>query len=295
MAFPFAAVAAIAGPKLLEWGLNRFGGGSPGQGGFQLQQDALNNQMNLSNSLMNMGQEQFGQESPYRANVLTALQDRAGQETSAYTPTAPTMYNPFNNTYRVAPTHGPQGVPRGHEGFSGAPAYQQAQAPQERAMGGGQEMEVIPGSGAGGQMNVGQALEDQYRHEPSEGAYDVDQIENDLRIQSEEDALVEDRLDDIDITTDQDEVARRTADEGPGAVWREGDFDDPDDRLALRKAELLGWDDVTSGPMPKPLVIDTPDNIQAIYDEKWEDHVRNKYSTWDYETYPMGPDGDGMS
>jgi len=129
------------------------GGFMPGSGGFKLQNDAITNQMNLSNSLMNMGQEQFSQESPYRSNMLNALQQRAAAPMPVYAPRAPTHYNPYQNTYRVAPTHGPASAPRGHQGFAGGPAYQQASAPpppQASAWGQLGAMSAIPGAGGGG-------------------------------------------------------------------------------------------------------------------------------------------------
>jgi len=127
------AGAVVGGGLALGGKLAGGGGGGggfmPGSGGFKLQNDAITNQMNLSNSLMNMGQEQFSQESPYRSNMLNALQQRAAAPMPVYAPRAPTHYNPYQNTYRVAPTHGPASAPRGHQGFAGGPAYQQASAP----------------------------------------------------------------------------------------------------------------------------------------------------------------------
>ena len=310
-----------------------FGGLLPGSGGFELQNDAANNQMNLANSLTRMGEEQYGQESPYRSNMLTAIQNRANEEQQAYTPTAPTMYNPFNNTYRVAPTHGPQGVPRGHEGFSGAPAYQQAQAPQERGMGGGQDLQEIP--------RVGQDLQDTRErvaseppatpHQPPPEAYHqqdrINARDGGANVISHEDMLVEDQTADPVLRHGGDgrdgraygpNEYRRGYQGGDAAGWKDfqgstsytgnyaynedrlspntenyysaKDFDDPDDILALRQAELEGWEG-DMGPMEKPIVEERSAELKAQDDVDWEASVRAKYSTHDYDLYPDGPDG----
>ena len=86
-----APLALAVAPAAASWTFNKFGGGGgggggglggllPGSGGFSLQNDAMTRSMNLSDSLKRMGEEQYGQESPYRANMLQMIQERANQQ-----------------------------------------------------------------------------------------------------------------------------------------------------------------------------------------------------------------------
>lgn len=157
---PWGALAgAVGGAGVGAYSAGGGGGGGgiglPGSDGFRLQNDAMTAQMNLSNNIAQNAQQQFAQESPYRGNMLNMLQQRAGAQAPVFSPSAPQTYNPFNNTYRVAPTHGPAGAPRGREGFSGQSAWEQVGQPA-------QGMSAYNPS-AGPMQPIGQALEGQYQ------------------------------------------------------------------------------------------------------------------------------------
>jgi hypothetical protein len=138
----------LAIPGALGGGL--MGGG--GQEGYDMAERSIGAQENYANHLMNMGQEQFAQESPYRANMLNMLQQRAAAPAPVYMPPTPTNYNPFANTYQV-----------GAGGFGGMPAYG-GPAPIGMAQVGGYQQPLygIGQPGQGGSMMTGQALDDHY-------------------------------------------------------------------------------------------------------------------------------------